>query len=118
MSQQPTRAPRLTPLDAEILSMGLELQARGLQEWHGFGVAKAMRDAEGAKRLRARGTLYRALAGLAQYGLVTSRWEGVAEAEEGRPRRRLYQVTPDGVERLREWHRSQIPQGQLQGVPT
>ena len=55
------------------------------------------------------GTVYPALAGLSRRGLVTARWEADALArEEGRPRRRYYQVTPSGkvalsdaLERLR-----------------
>src|SRR5687767_13129221 len=109
--------PRLTPLDAEILQAGLQLQARGQREWHGFGLAKSMRDAAGAKRLTALGTLYRALAGLAQHGLVTARWEGVEEAQEGRPRRRMYSVTGAGEERLREWQRAAAPRGGLLEAP-
>lgn len=49
------------------------------------------------------GTVYPALATLTSKELVRSRWEdeGVAEAE-GRPRRRYYEVTPEGTRALAE----------------
>lgn len=47
------------------------------------------------------GTVYPGLGRLKRSGLVRSRWEdqGVAE-EEGRPRRRYYELTADGAEAL------------------
>ena len=48
------------------------------------------------RSLTAHGTLYKALARLEDLGLLTSRWEDVA-ATEGRPRRRLYELTGHGV---------------------
>lgn len=49
------------------------------------------------------GTVYPALTRLTNASFVTSTWEDEAVAEqEGRPRRRYYEVTPDGVEALRE----------------
>jgi PadR family transcriptional regulator PadR len=49
------------------------------------------------------GTVYPALATLTRRGLVTSRWEADAVAQaEGRPRRRYYEVTPDGARTLEE----------------
>ena len=44
------------------------------------------------------GTIYPALARLEEAGWLVSRWEAVDPAEEGRPRRRLYELTPDGCE--------------------
>jgi DNA-binding PadR family transcriptional regulator len=47
--------------------------------------------------LTAYGTLYRALGRLEQMGLVASVWEDPQiPADENRPRRRLYAITPDG----------------------
>jgi PadR family transcriptional regulator len=43
------------------------------------------------------GTVYPALASLSRRGLVKARWEAQALArEQGRPRRRYYQLTPSG----------------------
>ena len=43
------------------------------------------------------GTLYPILARLEDAGWVDSRWEEVAPADEGRPARRYYRLTPDGL---------------------
>lgn len=43
------------------------------------------------------GSLYPILGRLEDHGWLTSRWEDVDPAEEGRPRRRYYRLTPDGV---------------------
>lgn len=42
------------------------------------------------------GTLYKALGRLEEFGLLTSNWEDAA-AVEGRPRRRLYELTGKGA---------------------
>ena len=47
--------------------------------------------------MTAHGTLYKALSRLEAFGLLTSRWEDAAEAAEGRPRRRLYELTGEGA---------------------
>ena len=73
------------------------MHGRGEPEFHGYGVAKELRDREGARRLTAHGTLYRALDRLEQAGLLASRWEDpFVAADEGRPRRRLYRLTAAG----------------------
>lgn len=43
------------------------------------------------------GTLYPILARLEKLGWVESRWEDVDPKAEGRPRRRYYQLSADGV---------------------
>ncbi len=49
------------------------------------------------------GTVYPTLGRLKKGGLVRSRWEDQRAAErEGRPRRRYYELTPDGAEALRD----------------
>lgn len=91
----------LIPLEVAALEAGLELRDRGTEEFHGFLLAKHMRDADGAKRLTAHGTLYRSLARLERAGLLESRWEDPQiAADEGRPLRRLYAVTAAGEEAL------------------
>jgi DNA-binding PadR family transcriptional regulator len=84
-------------LEVSILEAAIELGGRGVHEVYGFQLAKAIRQAHGARRLTAYGTLYKALDRLAQAGYLTSRWEDPqTAATEGRPRRRFYLVTPTG----------------------
>jgi DNA-binding PadR family transcriptional regulator len=92
----PRRRPgTLLPLESEILAAALELQT-----FHGFGLAHALREQQGSRSLTAHGTLYKALARLEERGLLTSRWEDAAAAE-GRPRRRLYELTGEGARAAR-----------------
>lgn len=47
------------------------------------------------------GTVYPALRRLERTGLLRARWEDSEEAREaGRPRRKLYRLTPEGTEAL------------------
>ena len=95
----------LVPLEVAALEAGLELRDGGADEFHGFLLAKRMSDAAGARRLTAHGTLYRSLARLEKAGLLESRWEEPqVAADEGRPLRRLYRVTVQGVEALARAH--------------
>jgi PadR family transcriptional regulator PadR len=87
----------LVPLEVSILGAALELQQRGIDEAHGFLLAKELRDGTSARRLTAYGTLYKALDRLERAGLLSSRWENpLVAARESRPRRRFYRVTLDG----------------------
>ena len=87
----------LIPLEVSILFSCLGLKSRGMEEAHGFLIAKHIRDQKGARMLTAHGTLYKALGRMEKAGLLESRWEDpVAAAEEARPRRRLYHVTAQG----------------------
>jgi DNA-binding PadR family transcriptional regulator len=45
------------------------------------------------------GTLHPILARLERRGWLESRWEDIKPAEEGRPRRRYYRLSPYGAER-------------------
>jgi DNA-binding PadR family transcriptional regulator len=47
------------------------------------------------------GTIHPILARLESLGWAESRWEDVVPQEEGRPRRRYYQLTQDGAEHAR-----------------
>ena len=60
-----------------------------LQQHYGLEISKAA-------GLRS-GSLYPILARLEQMGWVISDWEQVDAHEVGRPRRRYYQLTPDGA---------------------
>jgi len=91
----------LLPIEQDILSAALELRRRGTREFFGFRVARAIQSETGARALVAHGTLYKALGRLEDLDFLTSRWEDPAAAEaEGRPRRRLYQVTAAGQHAL------------------
>jgi len=54
------------------------------------------RSRSGSRALTGHGTLYKALGRLEEFGLLSSRWEDAA-APEGRPRRRLYELTGEGA---------------------
>lgn len=93
----------LVPLETAILAAGLDLRSAGQPEFHGFLLAKAIRDDDHARGLTAHGTLYKALDRMERMGLLESRWEvpDVAAAE-GRPRRRFYRVTSQGERALND----------------
>ncbi len=85
------------PIEVAILETALALRRSGIDAFHGFLLAKTMRDREGARVLIAHGTLYRALRRMEAAGWLESEWEEPAAAQhEGRPRRRLYRVTTSG----------------------
>ncbi len=91
----------LLPIEISILESGLELHARQTPEFYGFLIAKQLSEREGARKLTAYGTLYKALSRMENQGLLTSRWEDPLNAAAGgRPRRRLYQVTQAGQDAL------------------
>ena len=99
----------LFPIEDAILTAGLDLRRSGTSEFHGFAVAKRMKDVGEAHELTAHGTLYKALARMEAAGLLASQWEDADLAlKEGRPRRRLYQVTGAG-ERVLAVHRAAAP---------
>jgi PadR family transcriptional regulator, regulatory protein PadR len=94
----PRRKPgTLLPLETEILEVALSMLRAGHATFHGFGLAQTMREHSGSRSLTAHGTLYKALSRLEEFGLLTSRWEDAAAAVEGRPRRRLYELTSQGA---------------------
>ena len=94
----PRRKPgTLLPLESEILEVALSLLRAGHATFHGFGLAQTMREHSGSRSLTAHGTLYKALNRLEDFGLLTSRWEDAA-AVDGRPRRRLYEITSQGAQ--------------------
>jgi DNA-binding PadR family transcriptional regulator len=93
----PRRKPgTLLPLETEILGVALSMFRSGHATFHGFGLAHAMREQTGSRALTGHGTLYKALGRLEDRGLLASRWEDAAAAE-GRPRRRLYELTGQGA---------------------
>lgn len=91
------------PLEAEICVAADRLRRRGIGEFHGFLIAKALAHAADARLLTAYGTLYRALGRLEKMGLVRSRPEDPhIAAQENRPVRRLYTLTGAGEAAARE----------------
>jgi len=95
------KAGALLPIEEAILAAGLDLRSRNKSEFHGFVIAKHMKEVGGAHQLTAHGTLYKALGRMAAAGLLESQWEDPELAlAEGRPRRRLYRVTGVGERAL------------------
>jgi len=87
----------LLALETEILEVALSMLRSGRATFHGFGLAHAMREQRASRSLTGHGTLYKALGRLEEFGLLASRWEDPADAE-GRPRRRLYELTGQGAQ--------------------
>ena len=92
-------------LEAQILNA---LMAHGEDGAHGFALAQELAASQGSTSLASHGTLYKALDRLRTRGLLAAEWEPAELAEEaGRPRRRIYRMTPDGVLILRDAQSSQ-----------
>ena len=97
----------LVPLEIAICSAAAALRRRGVDEFHGYEMAKTLGDAADTRLLTAYGTLYRALGRLEKMGLLKSRWEDPEiPARENRPGRRLYTLTAAGEEAVQEAHRA------------
>jgi hypothetical protein len=94
----PRRKPgTLLPFEIEILEVALAMLRSGHATFHGFGLALTLREETGRRSLTAHGTLYKALNRLEEFGLLASRWEDASAAVDGRPRRRLYELTGEGA---------------------
>jgi DNA-binding PadR family transcriptional regulator len=105
----------LLPLETEILAVALSMLRAGDATFHGFGLAQTMQEQCGSRSLTAHGTLYKALSRLEEFGLLTSRWQDAAAAVEGRPRRRLYELTGEGA-RVAERARAEMAVAPLSRV--
>ena len=98
---------QLLPLEISICASAWTLARRNNPEFHGYELAKQLREASDARLLTAYGTLYRALARLEDMGLLASRWEDPEiPARENRPGRRLYSLTATGETIAREHARA------------
>lgn len=87
----------LLPIEQSILQTAIELRVRGARHFHGFMIARELKERSDARLLTAHGTLYKALDRLRKLGFLESEWEDPAlAANEGRPRRRFYSVTAAG----------------------
>lgn len=98
----PRRKPgTLVDLEVAILAAGIDLTREGSPRFHGYLLARHIAEREGARRLTAHGTLYKALGRMEASGLLESEWEDSADAAAAeRPRRRLYRVTVEGERAL------------------
>lgn len=76
----------LRALDAFLENPSVELSGADVQKRSGL----------------ASGTLYPILLRLESAGWFVSRWEGIDPVSAGRPRRRLYRLTPNGLVRASE----------------
>lgn len=93
----------LVPIERSILAVAVRLHDDGVKEFHGFLIAKEIKDREGARLLTGYGTLYRALGRLRQMGLLCSWWEDpLVAAGQSRPRRRFYRLSGKGASLLSE----------------
>src|SRR2546426_8250860 len=96
-------AGKLVPLELAICEAAWELRRGGTSEFHGYLIAKLIKQEADARLLTAYGTLYRALGRLEKMGLLESRWEDPQIAgRENRPGRRLYTLTGAGEAAVRE----------------
>src|SRR5687768_16878992 len=105
----------LTPLEIQILEAALDFGPGG-HEFHGFLLAKRMKERQGSRFRTAYGPLYKALDRMAENGLLASRWEDpeIAAAER-RPRRCLYRVTGQGEAALDAQPSGIADAGRLEG---
>ena len=84
-------------MEISILAAFLDLKMRGIEDAHGFLIAKQIKDQQSARMLTSHGTLYKALGRMEKAGWLKSKWEDpVIAAEESRPRRRFYSMTAEG----------------------
>ena len=109
---------QLLPLEIEILEAALGLERRGVTHFHGYSLAKLLRERGDRRLLTAHGTLYRALHRLESAGLIEASWEDLHAAEsEHRPRRRMYRLlgaAEPAVTRARAMTRARSKLGALQ----
>lgn len=87
----------LLPIELSILETAITLRVRGARYFHGFMIARELKQQQNARLLTAHGTLYKALDRMRKQGFLESEWEDpLLAAQEGRPRRRFYSVTAAG----------------------
>lgn len=91
------------PLERAICETAAALHHSGIEEFHGYELARRLGDVADKRLLTAYGTLYRALGRMEHMGLLKSRWEDPEiPARENRPGRRLYHLTAAGHIAARE----------------
>jgi len=88
----------LIPLEASICTAAADLAEVGIDEFHGYELAKRLAADDDRRLLTAHGTLYRALSRLENMGFLKSRREDARiAARENRPGRRFYKLTATGA---------------------
>ena len=99
---------QLYPIDRAIIRILDERTASGSEGVHGYELADRIAhnthsdDPTDACCLRSNGTVYKALYRLIRCGAISSSWEEADVAlEAGRPRRRYYILTENGLARAR-----------------
>lgn len=93
----------LLPLELRVLEIARDAES-DRKPMYGFALASAL-SGDGGKSLTGHGTLYKALARMAEAGLLETEWEDPEIAEtERRPRRRLYRISSKGVAALHASH--------------
>ncbi len=108
----------LIPIEVSILQAAVDLAMAGQAQFHGFMLAKEIKDRDGAKLLTAHGTLYKALDRLQRWGFLENEWEDpVVAAQESRPRRRFYWITPAGQAALAKALAADVSTANLQQQP-
>ena len=94
---------RLTTMGKQGRAVRMSLQTLRVLEAFLENPSDQLSGADVQKRSRlASGTLYPILLRLESAGWFVSRWEAVDPASIGRPRRRLYRLTPTGLARASE----------------
>jgi DNA-binding PadR family transcriptional regulator len=97
------KAGALLELEQAICMSAAALRRGGVEEFHGYELARQLADDSERRLLTAYGTLYRALSRLEGMGLLRSRREDPRiAARENRPGRRLYTLTAIGETAARE----------------
>ena len=95
------KANTLLPIELSIIEAGILLRNEGATHFHGFLIAKEIKEREAGRLLTAHGTLYKALDRMAKASLLERWWEDpLIAAEEHRPRRCFYEVTVAGERAL------------------
>jgi PadR family transcriptional regulator, regulatory protein PadR len=90
----------LLPLERRLLEVAVGHAERGV---YGFALAQELAGEQGETKLVAHGTLYKALDRMRRAGWLTAAWEDPETAEtQGRPRRKIYRVTGEGIRALQE----------------
>jgi hypothetical protein len=80
----------LVPFEIAICEAADDLRRRGIEEFHGYLIAKEIKADADASLLTAHGTLHRALGRLDAMALLQSRWEdhAIAATHDGRQGKR------------------------------
>jgi DNA-binding PadR family transcriptional regulator len=100
----PRRKPgAILSLEYSVLAAITELQS-SRADAYGYSIAAMIAQANDEKTLTSHGTLYKALGRMVEAGLLSAEWEAPDSAtDEGRPRRRVYEVTAEGARAHVAW---------------